>query len=77
MEKKDIEYFKQELKSKKEDLEQQLKHIARKNPDIKGDYESTYPSFGEDMEDEATETEMYINQLPIEYALELRLKRVN
>ncbi|MEX0870048.1 MAG: TraR/DksA family transcriptional regulator [Candidatus Spechtbacterales bacterium] len=80
MNKKDIEKFNKALKEKKLELAEELKSFASENPHIEGDWESKFPDFdteGFDIEDAPDEVEEYINRLPVEHVLELRLKAVN
>ena len=77
MEQQDLDYFKRELVRKKSDLEGQLGRLAKENPAIEGDYVTKFNPTGEDLEDEATDTESFINDVPVEHELEKTLKQVN
>ncbi|MEX0878048.1 MAG: TraR/DksA C4-type zinc finger protein [Candidatus Spechtbacterales bacterium] len=77
MEKKELEKFKEQLLKQKDSLEQELKEIANQNPNSSEDWESKFPNFEQedfDIEEAADEVEEYINRLPLEQALELKLK---
>ncbi|OHB20535.1 MAG: hypothetical protein A2666_03670 [Parcubacteria group bacterium RIFCSPHIGHO2_01_FULL_47_10b] len=77
MEQRDLEDFKAQLLAKRAELEGQLQRLATENPSLKGDYETQFAeTAGASLEDEASETEEYINELPVEHALEAKLKRV-
>lgn len=77
----DLEKFKKILGAKREELESSLKSFATKDPNLKGDWDSKYPEFSRDpnvnLEDEASEVEEYVAQLPIEHAYELRVKAID
>jgi len=53
-----------------------LESFSDENPKIAGDFETKFERFGESLEDAAAETEQYIDKLPAEHHLELRLKAV-
>lgn len=75
-----LDQQKQKLEKKKKDLERQLEGFARRDPNIKGNWESKYPNFSKrkrDLSEEADEVEQYEETLPVEYALENDLKKVN
>jgi DnaK suppressor protein len=75
MEKNLIEQFKKQLLLKKEELEKELESFAEK--DSNKNWETRYPSnSGADLEEEADEVEEYENLLPVEHALENKLKDV-
>lgn len=80
MEKKELEKFKEQLLKQRASLEQELKGIANQNPDSDEDWESKFPNFEQedfDMEEAADEVEEYVNRLPLEQALELKLNATN
>ncbi len=78
MDKKLLSKLKQNLEKEKEILEKELKDFAEENKEIKGDWKTRYPKFGEGkIDEEADALEEYQTLLPIEYNLELRLKDVN
>lgn len=62
-------------------VEEELKSIAKKDPELKDDWDSKFPKLngefgGSAMEIGADEVEAYGNRLPVEYALELKLRDV-
>lgn len=78
MKKEFLKKQKEKLKKEKEKLEKDLKKIASENEKVDHDWIARYPQFSEgDLEEEADEVEEYGNRLPVSYALELELKKVN
>ena len=72
--------LKGELIKEKKRLTKQLESFAKKNPNIEGDWKTNFPSFGHhrsEQDENADEVEKYENMLPIEYALEKKLQKVN
>lgn len=77
---KNLKKFKKLLEIKKQELEEKLKKFAKKDLHVSGDWKSNFPHFGNeefDIEEAPNEVTEYINRLPIEHILELRLKAVN
>lgn len=78
MSKKILGEIKQKLEEKKETLEKQLASFAKKDENVKGDWDTRFPEIpGGQLEEAASEVEEYSTNLPIEYSLESRLKEVN
>ncbi len=82
MDKKLIENQKERLEKTKQSLEQELHKFAEKDKNLKDDWDTKYPKFSADrgsgsqqLEESADEVEEYMTLLPIEYNLELRLKK--
>ena len=74
--------LKQKLEEEKISLQEELKTFANKDKKLKHNWDTRFPNFGEesdlfDSEKEADEVEEYSNILPIEYALEIKLKNIN
>ena len=70
------------LEQEKQSLEQELKGFAKKDPQVKGDWDTKFPCFDKktgdsSLEQAANEVEEYANLLPVEYALETKLKNIN
>ena len=70
------------LKQEKQSLEQELQKFAKKDPKVKEDWDTKYPCFSQktgdsSLEQAANEVEEYANLLPVEYALETKLKNIN
>lgn len=77
-----LDKLKQKLEKEKINLEEELKTFANKDKKLEHDWDTRFPNFGEesdlfDSEKEADEVEEYSNLLPIEYALETKLKNIN
>ncbi len=83
MDKKNIENLRKKLEKEKILIEEQLKNFAQKDKKNKDDWDTKYPEFNEggfssqQLEEEADEVEEYLNLLPIEHNLELKLKKIN
>ncbi|OGZ34336.1 MAG: hypothetical protein A2Y98_00315 [Candidatus Portnoybacteria bacterium RBG_19FT_COMBO_36_7] len=79
MKKEIVQQLKKQLEEKKVKIEGELGSIARKDPKFKGDYDTRYPDFGapQSPDESALEVSAYESTLPIEYALEIRLKEIN
>ena len=77
MDKKFIKQQEKRLKNEKKTIEKELKRFAKKNGNIKGNYKTIMPDFGQHKDDEALEFSLYENMLPVEYNLEKRLINVN
>lgn len=57
-------------------LREDLGSFSDENPKISGDFETKFERLGDSLEDAAMETEQYIDNLPAEHRLELRLREV-
>jgi len=82
MTKKFLERIKKDLEKGKRLLENQLARFAKKDVKPKGDWDTKFPEFsdeisGRDEEDIAKKREEYEKLLPVEFALEKRLKNIN
>ena len=82
MNKKLFEELKEKLKNKKEEIQKELRKFAKENKKVKGDWDTKYPKTdsgvgGQSLEDAADQVEEYVNLLPVEYSLELRLQSIN
>ena len=78
MTKKILKELELKLKETKASLEEQLQSFAKKDPNVKDDWDSRFPKFDHgDMEEAADEVEEYSTRLPIEHSLELKLRDVN
>jgi DnaK suppressor protein len=78
MDKKQLENLEKKLKESKSSLEESLLHFAKKDGLEKGNWDTVFPKIeGSDMEEKADEVEEYSSLLPVEHALELKLKSVN
>jgi RNA polymerase-binding transcription factor DksA len=74
---------KERLEKEKLSIETELKKFAKEDKNLKGDWDTRFPKFngseagGAALEKAADEVEEYVNLLPIEHSLELRLKNIN
>ena len=67
------------LEEERKSLEKELEKFAKKDKNLKDDWDTIYPkaSNGPMLEDAADQVEEYSNLLPIEHSLELKLRDVN
>lgn len=82
MNKKLLQKLRQKLEQEKEVLEKELQSFAKKDKKLPEDWDTRFPHFdgeagGSILEKAANEVEEYSTLLPIEYALETRLKNIN
>ena len=83
MKKEFIQKQKDRLEKNKKALEEELNSFAKKNPNVKGDWESKFPGFSTSeigssrLEVSQDEIEEYLTRLPVEHSLEFRLQDVN
>ncbi len=71
------EKLRKKLKKEEKEIEKSLSKFAKENPDLEGDWETKYPNLGlNDLDTEEDEVEEFSTLLPIEYALELKLKDI-
>ncbi len=82
MDKKTIEQLRQKLEEQKSSIENELKKFAKKDTKVKGDWDTEYPKFtsgnqANPLEEEADAVEEYVNRLPVEHNMELRLQSIN
>jgi DnaK suppressor protein len=68
--------LKDQLLKEKEELERNLSKIAKPIDKAEGDYETNFDVVGDDDEDNATEVDMYSDNLPVENTLEKRLQDI-
>ncbi len=82
MTKKFLKEIKEKLKKQKELIRVELEKFAQKDHNLKDDWDTRYPRAdggigGQALEDAADQVEEYVNLLPLEHNLELRLKDIN
>lgn len=83
MDKNLLTEFKQKLEKERKNIEKQLAGFAKKDKNLKDDWDTRFPHFGSgetgsaDLEKAADEVEEYSTLLPLEHNLELRLKNIN
>ena len=69
--------MKETLEAEKEKLERELSKFAKKNPNVKGDYEARFPDYGTEVDDDVHEVEQYTVNKTLEITLEKKLRDVN
>ena len=73
-----LKKIKEKLEQDKTKIEGQLEGFAKKDKNLKGDWDTIYPRFNNNsLEDEANEVEEYGNLLPVENTLEIELEKIN
>lgn len=82
MNKKLQDELKEKLKEQKTSLEAELGRFARKDKRLEGDWDTKFPKANEAsgsqaLEDAADQVEKYVNLLPVEHNMELRLQSIN
>ena len=78
MKKEQIKDLKESLEANKASLEQTLGRFAKKDNLPEGDWDTVFPKVeGSSMEEKADEVEEYSSLLPVEHALEVKLKNIN
>lgn len=81
MKKLDTNYnlrFKKLLEKQKADIEKQLTSFAKKDTNLKGDYDTQFPDFGtpQNSDELAQEVSLYESRLPVEFTLESKLQAI-
>ena len=77
---KTLEKFRLLLLEQKDLLEKKLETIAQRDPNQEDNWNTIFPNFAPDEFDEeesADEVQEYINRLPLEHAMELRIKEIS
>lgn len=77
LDKKTIEELKKKLAERKKIITEELKKIAVKNKNIKDDFTTVFPQYGNDENENALEVSAYETNLDIEHKLELDLAQIN
>jgi len=77
-----LKKIQKKLESERTTIEKELERFAKKDEKLKGDWDTLFPKWngeagGALLEKAANEVEEYITLLPIEYALETKLKNIN
>ena len=67
----------QELEKERERIKKILAKQSQKDTDIKGNYTTAYPQYGDEEEDNTLEREDYEAKLAIEHILEKRLQDID
>lgn len=77
--KKLLKEQKRKLEKEKKQIKEGLKSFAKKDTHVKGNWRTKFPNFGfrtADPSEEADQVEEYEAALPMEHALETKLKKV-
>ena len=84
MKKEFLKEVEEKLKKEKAATEEVLRGFAKKDEEVKGDWDTIYPSFnfnaasgGAALETEADEVQEYESKLDIEHTLELKLRNID
>lgn len=64
------------LEEKKQKLEEELAHFAKKNPRAVGDFDADFPQYGDKEDENAAEVAEYSHNLTLERTLEGELRDV-
>lgn len=74
-----INHFKTRLEAEQARIREELTAIAKENPRGAGDFDPSYPEFGNDVDSDegADEVEEFANILPLEKRLEERLALID
>jgi len=67
---------KADLLARKTELEEQLSSFAKKDPHQKGNYNTEFPEFGDQEEDNASEVAAFESNLSLEQTLEQSLEMI-
>lgn len=71
-----LEEMEVKLKDQKTKLENELADFTKKNPHVKGDFDSTFPEYGDKEDENAAEVADYAARIPLEQNLEKTLRDV-
>jgi len=69
--------IKEVLLGEKENLEKELAKFTKKNAHVDGDYDASFPEFGDKEDENALEVAQYTTNKPLEISLEKTLRDVN
>ena len=74
--------LKEKLEKQKASIEAELGKFAKKDKNLKGDWDTKFPKTnggigGQILEDAADQVEEYVNLLPVEHNMELRVQDIN
>ena len=69
-----IQKMKDQLLEEKKRLDQELGHFSHRNPQVKNDFETNFPNFGEGEDENASEVAKYGDDLSVEDSLEKSLQ---
>lgn len=71
-----LQKIEEQLKEEKVRLEKELAKFTHKNEHVAGDYDATFPEYGDKEDENALEVAQYTTNKPLEIALESELRDV-
>jgi DnaK suppressor protein len=71
-----LQKIEQQLKEEKVRLEKELAKFTTKNAHVSGDFDATFPEYGDKEDENAQEVAQYTTNKPLEIALESELRDV-
>ena len=71
-----LQKIEEQLKQEKVRLEKELAKFTNKNQHVAGDYDATFPEYGDKEDENAQEVAQYTTNKPLEIALESELRDV-
>lgn len=71
-----LQKIEEQLKQEKVRLEKELAKFTTKNPHVSGDFDATFPEYGDKEDENAQEVAQYTTNKPLEIALESELRDV-
>ena len=77
-----MDELKEKLESQRKEIKEQLERFAKKDGNLKGDWDTMFPEMDKgatgsaQLEEGADEVQEYANMLPVEHSLELRLQDI-
>jgi len=72
-----LKKIEEQLKQEKVRLEKELAKFTKKSEHVAGDYDATFPEYGDKEDENALEVAQYTANKPLEIALETELRDVN
>lgn len=72
-----ITKIQKQLEAEKIRIEKELNVFTKKNTNVVGEYDASFPEYGDDMDENAREIAEYATNKPLEVALEKTLRDVN
>jgi RNA polymerase-binding transcription factor DksA len=71
-----VDKIKKQLLEEKEKMEKELNKFTKKNPHVSGDFDASFPDYGDKDDENAAEVAEYITNKPLEESLEKTLRDV-
>ncbi|MBI2990069.1 MAG: TraR/DksA family transcriptional regulator [Candidatus Magasanikbacteria bacterium] len=72
-----LEKIRLSLEATKQKLEKELLGFSTPNPHVDGDFDASFPEYGEESDENAREIADYLSNKPLEMTLEKSLRDVN